>query len=162
MAELADIPAWKRPIVRAAQSPFGAWWFINVSRHVDPYLLRATGGRVSSVLGARVLLLKMTGAKSGRPRELPLVYATDGASILLVASKGGAPEHPLWYRNLKAHPDVEVLAGGRSGRYTAHEATGAERERTWELVTQGYPGYNAYQRRAGGRTIPVMVLDPSD
>jgi deazaflavin-dependent oxidoreductase (nitroreductase family) len=159
---MADIPAWKRPIVRLAQSPAGAWWFINVSRHIDPPLLKATGGRVSSVLGAPVLLLKMTGAKSGKPRELPLTYSTDGEKVLLVASNGGSPKHPLWYRNLKAHPEVELLAGRRSGRYTAHEAAGAERAHSWEVVTSVYPGYNAYQGRTGGREIPVMVLEPRD
>jgi deazaflavin-dependent oxidoreductase (nitroreductase family) len=161
MAELRDIPAWKRPVVRLARSKAGSWWFINVSRHVDPFVLRATGGRLSTVLGAPVLLLEMVGAKSGKPRSLPLVYGTDGDNILLVASKGGAPEHPLWYHNLKANPDVKVLAGRRSGKYVAHEATENERERAWELVTRVYPGYNTYQQRAAGRTIPVMVLTPS-
>lgn len=154
-------PWWRRPLIALAQSKASSWWFINVGRRIDPYLLRATKGRVSSVVGAPVLLATMRGAKTGKQRSLPLVYATDGDDILLVASKGGAAEHPGWYRNMKANPDVEVLAGRRSGPYIAHEADEAERERAWKIVTHVYPGYETYQRRTGGRIIPVMVLKPT-
>ncbi len=158
--KLRDAPAWKRPVIRAAQSRIGGWWFINVGRRIDPFLLRASNGRISTALGQPVLLLEMRGAKTGQPRSLPLVYATDGDDILLVASKGGSPKHPSWYHNLRAHPNVAVLAGRRSGPSVAREAADQERERLWDLVTTGYPGYDAYQARTGGRTIPVVVLEP--
>lgn len=162
-ASLAKVSAWKRPIVRLGRTRAGGWYFLNVARHIDPFLLRATGGRLHLSLGAApVLLLKMRGAKTGKPRSLPLVYAPDGRNILLVASKAGATKNPAWYHNLKAHPEISVLAGKRSGNYRAREAEpGAERERLWDMVTTIYPGYDTYQTRTGGRTIPVMVLEPA-
>ncbi len=151
----------QRAAERLASSKAGAWYFVNVTSRIDPWILKRTNGRLSSIPGQPVLLLRHTGAKSGQARETPLVYATDGARIVLIASKGGAPSHPAWYHNLKAHPDVEVVAKDRSGRYVAHEAEGEERERLWKAATAVYGGYDVYQARTGGRRIPVMVLEPA-
>lgn len=150
-----------RALVKVASSKPGAWFFINVANRIDKHLIPATNGRVSSVPGQQVLAIETIGAKSGQARRTPLVYATDGDRIVLVASKGGAPKNPAWYHNLKANPDVQVWAKGRSGRYRAREAEGEERERLWKVATEYYPGYDAYQGRTGGRRIPVIVLEPA-
>ena len=78
----------------------------------------------------------------------------------LVASKGGAPEHPLWYRNLVAHPRVELQDGDASGEYDAREVSGEERAQWWERSVAAYPPYADYQQRTD-RQIPVFVLEPA-
>lgn len=142
-------------------SPPVAWLYLNIFPHIDRPLLRLTGGRVSLTVGAPVLLLTTRGAKSGQLRTTPLVYVRDGDNIALIASNGGQPRNPAWYYNLRANPDAELTVGERSGRYLAHEAQGVERERLWRKAVALNPGYAVYQRRAGGRVIPVMVLVPA-
>jgi deazaflavin-dependent oxidoreductase (nitroreductase family) len=149
-----------RALERFASSKAGAWFFINVANKIDKRLIPATDGKLSSAPGQQVLVVEVIGAKSGQRRRVPLVYVTDEERIVLVASKGGAPKHPAWYHNLKANPDVQVWAKGRSGRYRAREASGDERGRLWRLAADYYGGYDAYQERTGGRRIPVMVLEP--
>jgi deazaflavin-dependent oxidoreductase (nitroreductase family) len=106
------------------------------------------------------LLLTTTGRKSGEPRALPLIYGEAGDSYVIVASKGGLPTHPIWYLNLEANPDCELMVGPKPLSARARVAEGEERERLWEQMAKLYPPYNEYQERAGERTIPVVVLDP--
>ncbi len=109
-----------------------------------------------------VMLLTTTGAKTGQPRTLPLLYITDGDRLILIASNYGGKSHPAWYRNLVANPRVEVLAGKYSGTYTASEIMNpAERERAWALALDLYAGYGDYEKRAGDRTIPLVRLERS-
>lgn len=152
----------KATVERVASSRAGAWYFINVSSKLDPWILKRTDGRHSALPGQPVLLLQHTGARTGLPRETPLVYARDGDDVVLIASKGGAPEHPTWYHNLVANPECSLIAKGRSGRYRAREAVGAERDRLWAKALEVYGGYDTYQRRAGNRRIPVLALSPID
>ena len=105
------------------------------------------------------LLLVTKGRKSGAPRALPLIYGTAGDSYVVIASKGGMPTHPLWYRNLEAQPDCELQVGAKRMRARARVAAGAERERLWQELAGIYPPYLDYQK-ATQRTIPVVVLDP--
>lgn len=156
-----DRSVWERAMTAFAASRPGGWMFVNVFNRIDPMLLRLSGGRLSVAVGQPVLLLTTTGARSGQRRQSPLLYSTDGKRIVLVASKAGSPRHPAWYHNVMAHPDVDVLAPGRSGRYRAREAQGEERERLWRQVNELYSGYDAYQERAGERRIPVVVLEPT-
>ena len=107
------------------------------------------------------LLLTTTGRKSGEPRALPLIYGEAGGAYVIIASKGGLPNHPIWYLNLQANPDCELLVGPEVVSARARVAEGAERERLWKQMAEVYPPYNEYQERAGGRTIPVVVLDPA-
>jgi deazaflavin-dependent oxidoreductase (nitroreductase family) len=86
-----------------------------------------------------------------------LAYVTRGDDLVLIASKGGHPQHPAWYHNLRAHPEATVEIRGRRETVFAREAEGAERVELWEKAVGFYPGYAAYQKRAG-RRIPVMVL----
>jgi deazaflavin-dependent oxidoreductase (nitroreductase family) len=151
--------AFERALERFAASPAGGWFFVKVGHAVDPYLLKWTRGRLSVAVGQPVLLLTVTGAKSGRPRETPLLFATDGDDLVLVASNAGNLRHPAWYHNVRANPEVEILAArGRSGRYLGREAEGEERERLWGVVNDLYAGYDVYQGRANHRRIPVMVF----
>jgi len=107
------------------------------------------------------LLLTTTGRKSGEPRSLPLIYGEHGDAYVVIASKGGMPNHPLWYRNLQANPECELMVGPRRVTARARDAQGEEREELWARMAKIYPPYDEYQERAG-RTIPVVVLDPVD
>ena len=126
--------------------------------HVRRY--RETGGDVGHIWrrGAKTLLLTTRGRKTGNPTTVPLIYEQDGETYVIVASKGGAPKHPGWYRNLARDPNVEVQVQDDVFAAHARTATGAERERLWRLAAQQWPDYDAYQRRTE-REIPVIVLE---
>ncbi len=121
---------------------------------------RANGGKVTSgpFLGRDLLLLTTTGARSGDPRLAPLVYTRDGDRIVIVASKGGAPEHPAWYLNLLADPVVTVEIGTETVRARASVVEGSERDRLYAAHAAGYPAFGDYQERTT-RVIPVVVLE---
>jgi len=106
------------------------------------------------------LLLTTTGRKSGAPRSLPLIYGAAGESFVIIASKGGLPDHPIWYLNLQAQPVCDLMVGAQAVHARARVAEGAERERLWRQMAEIYPPYDAYQKTAGDRTIPVVVLEP--
>jgi deazaflavin-dependent oxidoreductase (nitroreductase family) len=126
--------------------------------HVPLYKL--TGGLIGHRLGKiTTLLLTTTGAKSGLPRELGLNYRRDGDNFVVIASKGGATKHPLWYRNLLANPECEVQAGRQKERCRARTATAEERPRLWALMLENYKNYNHYQESTD-REIPVVILEP--
>ena len=105
------------------------------------------------------LLLTTTGRKSGEKFIFPLFYGKVGDRYLIVASKGGAPEHPGWYRNILANPEVEVQAGTLKTKARARTVSGAERARLWEQALEFWPPYADYQTKTE-REIPVVVLDP--
>ena len=147
---------YERTLEKVARTPVGDWYLKRIAPRLDPPLLRLTGGRVSSVYPVPVLLLTTTGAKTGLPRTLPLLYLDDGDDIILIASNYGKTSHPAWYRNLVANPKVEVLAGKRSGTYSAAEITdAAERDRAWDLALDMYAGYGDYEGRAGRPDHPL-------
>ena len=106
------------------------------------------------------LLLTTTGRKSGEPRALPLIYGEADGAYVIIASKGGLPNHPIWFLNLQANPDCELMVGPKAVRARARVAEGEERERLWRQMAEIYPPYDKYQETAGTRTIPVVVLDP--
>jgi deazaflavin-dependent oxidoreductase (nitroreductase family) len=151
-----------RASVKFARSPFGRWFGINVSSRIDPYLLRASGGRVSTFAGAPIVDVTAPGKKSGEPRRTALLYFTQGDEVILVASSFGRERHPAWYHNVMAAPEVHLHAKGHEGRYVAREVRGEERDRLYGLATGIYPGYADYESRAAaaGRTIPVVALRP--
>ena len=105
------------------------------------------------------LLLTTTGRKSGERFIFPLFYGKTGDSYIVVASKGGAPQHPGWYRNILANPDVDVQVGTAKMKARARTATGEERARLWEKALEFWPPYADYQGKTE-REIPVVVLDP--
>jgi proline iminopeptidase len=106
------------------------------------------------------LLLTTTGRKSGEKYIFPLFYGEDGGRYFVVASKGGAPRHPVWYLNLQANPEVEVQVGTRKLKARARTAAGEERARLWQKALQFWPPYADYQNKTE-REIPVVVLEPA-
>ena len=128
--------------------------------HVRRY--RETGGEVGHDWreGSTVLLLTTTGRSTGEPRTTPLIYAQDGDRYVIVASKGGAPEHPGWYRNLAKTPEVELQVRDRVLPARARVAEGEERERLWRKANEVWPHYDEYAEKTD-REIPVVVLEPT-
>ncbi|HEX2887325.1 nitroreductase family deazaflavin-dependent oxidoreductase [Vineibacter terrae] len=106
------------------------------------------------------LLLTTTGRKSGDRYLFPLFYGRAGDSYFVIASKGGAPEHPGWYRNILAHPEVDIQVGTTRLKARARTAAGEERAALWAQAVDVWPPFADYQRRAASREIPVVVLDP--
>jgi deazaflavin-dependent oxidoreductase (nitroreductase family) len=122
---------------------------------------RLTGGRFGGKIGRLpVLLLTTIGRRSGRPRTQPLAYTQAGDGYAVIASKGGAAQHPLWYMNLRANPLAEVTVGRETRRVLARDAQGEERERLWRALADLYPGYDRYAQKTR-RLIPVVVLEPA-
>lgn len=105
-----------------------------------------------------VVLLTMTGAKSGKQRYVPLMRVEHDGRYVIVASKGGAPAHPSWYFNLKANPEVRLQDGEEVRTLRARELEGAEREQWWQRAVEAYPPYAEYQTKTD-RQIPVFVLE---
>lgn len=148
-----------RAYVRFLGTRLAAWLSRHVVWRVDPHLLRLTGGRVGMGLIVPTALLQTRGARSGRVRRNGVIYFNDGERVMIVASKLGAPEHPAWFHNVTAHPDV--LLGGRPFRAAVVEDE-AERARIWALADRVFPPYAVYRERAArsGRTIPILRLAP--
>lgn len=155
-------PIVDRVVARVASTRPVAWFYVNIAPPLDRALLRLTGGRITTGGRHRVGFLRVKGAKSGLERVTPLVYTLDGERIILVASRGGDVKHPAWFRNLIANPVVRFSIDGDECAYRCRELDGQERERAWELAVKRYGGYAVYQRRAGERRIPVLVLEPRD
>lgn len=107
--------------------------------------------------GTAILLLSTTGRHSGETRTTPLIHRTDDGRWVIVASKGGAPEHPAWYENLRANPNAVIQDRGEIVPVRASDAEGEERARLWSLMTEVWPAYDDYQAKTD-REIPVVVL----
>jgi deazaflavin-dependent oxidoreductase (nitroreductase family) len=121
---------------------------------------RENAGKVGGPFaGAPLLLLHHRGAKSATERVTPLVYLADGERYLIFASKGGAPENPAWYHNLKAHPETEIEVGAERIAVSAQELTGEERDRLYERQAAAMPNFKEYQDKTS-RKIPVVALTP--
>jgi deazaflavin-dependent oxidoreductase (nitroreductase family) len=162
MSEEGNSRLVDRVLTPIVSSRPASWFFVNVAPHLDRGVMRLSGGRLTMSGRRQVGFLHVKGAKSGLERVTPLMYTLDGEKIILIASRGGDSKHPAWYRNLVANPEVRFTIGGDQDAYRARELEGQERERCWELAVRRYGGYAVYQRRAGGRRIPVMVLEPGD
>ncbi|MBO0924506.1 nitroreductase family deazaflavin-dependent oxidoreductase [Cellulomonas sp. zg-ZUI199] len=125
-------------------------------------LYESSGGTRGTTLdGQPVVVLWTLGATSGKIRKTPLMRVEHGGEYAVVASLGGAPTHPVWYRNIVAHPQVELQDGPVRRDYVAREVTGAERDAWWARAVEVWPDYEAYTRRTD-RLIPVLVLTPVD
>ena len=106
-----------------------------------------------------ILLLNTIGRKTGQVRTNPLLYLKDGETIVLVASYGGAPTHPIWWLNLRAHPQAEIEIGSQKSTVIARQADEEERQRLWPLLVAMFPNYAEYQKKTT-REIPVILLQP--
>ena len=149
-----------------AQKPMTESEFKNLRRFIKPFsglnvfVYRLTGGRLmGSFQGRPVCLVAMTGARSGKPRTIPLMYVPYKDGVILVASQGGAPKSPVWYYNLVKHPEVEVQVKGRKMKLRARQVEGEEKAEAWQACVEHYPAYDDYQARTD-RSIPVFVCEP--
>ena len=131
-----------------------------VADHVHRYV--ATDGEDGGTWrkGTSILLLITRGRKSGSLRRMPLIFGRDGESYVVVASKGGTPNHPDWYLNLMADPNVSVQVMDEVMPAVARTATAEERERLWPEMVAIWPDYEEYQQRTD-REIPIVLLTPT-
>ncbi len=127
--------------------------------HVRRY--RETNGEVGYIWnGVPTLLLTTIGRRTGEARTTPLIFGRDEEDFLVVASMGGAPTHPNWYRNLLAQPSADIQVRADRISVTAATAGDAEKPRLWKIVTDAWPNYDVYQSRTD-RVIPLVVLTPA-
>ena len=165
VAGYARANAAQRALRRLAASRPGSWLFARILHHVDRPVHRLTRGRhtfASLVSGLPVVMLTTTGARSGRPRTVPVLGLPTADGLAVIASNFGQDHHPAWYHNLRAKPDGEVCVDGVTRPFHAREAEGDERARIWRLGLEVYPGFSQYESRAADRRIAVFVLDPVD
>jgi deazaflavin-dependent oxidoreductase (nitroreductase family) len=136
----------------------GAWMLENGHR----VLLAVTGGRwPKSMLGMKTVELHVTGRKSGERRSTLLTAPIcEPDRVVLVASKGGHTDHPQWYKNLVANPDVEITIDENTQPMRARTASPAEKAELWPAITRAYKGYDGYQRNTT-RDIPVVICEPA-
>ena len=119
------------------------------------------GGPVDGMRREGLLLLTTTGARSGEPRTTPMMFHRDGDRVLVIASNMGAEHHPDWYRNLVAHPAVQVEIGDESYPATATPTTGPDRDRVWSEIKATYPFFVDHEQKTT-REIPVVALSRAD
>lgn len=148
-----------RWFARFSASDFGLWLSRHISWKVDPYLLRLTRGRIGTGMIIPTGLLETRGARSGQLRRNGVIYFHDGEKVTIVASKAGAPDHPAWFHNARANPDVRF--GGLPFRAEVVKDD-AERARLWGLADQVFPPFADYRELAArsDRTIPILQLVP--
>jgi deazaflavin-dependent oxidoreductase (nitroreductase family) len=133
---------------------------IKIIGAIHRWLYRVSGGKWGQTFfGSPILLLTTTGRRTGQPRTWPLTYLPEGERLIVIASNGGQPNHPAWYLNLRANPQVSAQLGDQTHTMIAKTAEGAERARLWSRVVEEYPAYAGYQRKTD-RQIPVVVLRP--
>jgi deazaflavin-dependent oxidoreductase (nitroreductase family) len=141
----------------ADQTPPARDYSLFGDEHVRRY--RETDGEVGHLWnGVTVLLLTTTRKDGVTPRDVPLIYGRDGDDLVVVASKGGAPDHPLWYRDLVRNPEVTVQVAGDVIPARARTASAEEKARLWPMMAAVWPDYDGYQARTD-RDIPVVVLE---
>jgi deazaflavin-dependent oxidoreductase (nitroreductase family) len=155
----------QRALQRLPASAGGSKFFAATWHHVDDWALSVTNGRWSLsqwAIGLPIVTVQTTGAKSGLRRDIVTAGIPDGADTILIASNYGGEKHPAWYHNLRAHPEVTLVAVRSEPR--AHRARlleGDERAAAWELACWHYGGYRVYAERTS-RTIGVFRLSPID
>jgi deazaflavin-dependent oxidoreductase (nitroreductase family) len=155
--------AFYRLVRRSAASHPMARLYSRIQQPVDAFVYRLTGARAtlsSSLSGIEVSMLTTTGARTGRPRTLPVLALPDGQDVILIASNFGRPRHPSWYHNLRVNPQATIVTGGVRRGFVARELSGAERERWYARAEEIFPPFTAYPRWAGEREIPVLRLSP--
>ena len=156
---------WWYPLVKMLGTMRPVMWALSHTlHHLDSVVLKLTNGRymtLTLLTGLPFLTLTTTGARSGKPRSVPLIGIPHGEQIILVASNWARPKFPAWYHNLRANPSVTVEAGGKTAVFTAHETNGDEYDTCWQRAVHFYPSYAAYKKRVN-RRIPVIVLTPEE
>lgn len=158
------IPWWQRLIQQLSAIEVISTWFLSkYLHHIDAAVLKWSQGRknlTTMLAGLPVVLITTVGAKSGRPRTLPLAGFPDGERIILVPTNFGQENYPGWYYNLLANPIVHMQQNGSLKEYTARTADQGEWQEYWDLAVYYYPGYQAYRERRGNREVPLFILEP--
>jgi F420H(2)-dependent quinone reductase len=143
------------PLQGEYEPPVAQW----VRDQVEEY--ESSGGTRGVMLQGRpTVIITSKGARSGKLRKNPVMRVEHDGSYLAVASKGGAPDNPSWYRNLAEHPLVELQDATAKGDYSARELSGDERATWWERAVEAFPNYAEYQEKTD-RQIPVFLLEPA-
>ena len=137
--------------------PSASEWVRN---QVDEYE-RSGGTSGTTLRGVPVVVITSVGASTGKLRKNPVMRVEHDGTYAAVASKGGTPQNPDWYRNIAAHPHVELRDGAAKGDYVAREASGEERALWWKRAVEVWPDYADYQTKTE-REIPVLVLEPAE
>ena len=137
-------------------APSSAKWVRDQVEEIES----SGGTRGTMNRGVPVIIVTSRGSQSGKLRKNPVMRVEHDGRYAAVASKGGTPENPSWYRNLVEHPLVEVQDGTHTGDYTARELSGDERATWWERALAVWPDYASYQEKTD-REIPVFLLEPA-
>ena len=134
--------------------------YLKVFSSLNEKIYRWTGGRLLGKLAGRdIMLVTMTGAKSGKTRVIPLMHVPYKEGVIIVASQGGAPKNPVWFNNLVVNPEVEVQYKSNKMKLRARRADAEEKAEVWPVCCEHYPDYGVYQKRTG-RDIPVFIAEP--
>jgi deazaflavin-dependent oxidoreductase (nitroreductase family) len=147
-----------RPITET-QTKVLKWIMTPFSRFNAWRYIRSKGKSMGTFLGRDICVASMTGAKSGKRRDVPLMYVPYRDGVILVASLGGAPKHPTWYYNLVKNPDIDVHVKGETLALRARQASPEEKAQVWPICCEHYPDYAIYQARTD-RDIPVFICEP--
>jgi deazaflavin-dependent oxidoreductase (nitroreductase family) len=159
----AQANAAQKLVRRFAASGPGSWLFVRVLHRIDRPIFRLTRGRytlASLLSGIPVVMLTTRGAKSGRPRTVPVLGIPFDGGMAIIASNFGQSGHPGWFHNLRADPEATAVVEGRRLQVRAVEADDERRARIWQEGLRVYPGFSQYERRAEHRRISVFVLEP--
>ncbi len=141
------------------------WMSDHIDRYLksggkDGHMYKITPQGMTREITVPALLLVTKGRKTGEKYLFPLFYGESGGNYFIVASKGGAPDHPGWYKNMKANPEVELQVGTKTIKARARDAHGAERQKLWDQAVGFWPPYTEYQKKIPSREIPVVILEP--
>ena len=152
--DVKEIPVSYEKMVRRAA---------KVYQKLNVAVYKASRGRLMNTGPGKkpICLVTMTGRKTGRQLEVPLMHVPYGEQKILVASLGGISKNPVWYYNLKANPEIEILAEGVKRSYRAREVSAEEKARLWPTCVAAYPPYDEYQARTD-RDIPVFLCEPTN
>jgi deazaflavin-dependent oxidoreductase (nitroreductase family) len=135
--------------------------FIKPFSALNVWVYRLTGGRLMGTFQGRpVMLVSMTGAKTGKTRTIPLMYVPYKAGVIVVGSQGGAPKSPVWVKSIEKNPDVVVQYRNQKSKLRARRVNDAEKAQLWPICVQHYREYDDYQKRTD-RNIPVFVCEPA-
>jgi deazaflavin-dependent oxidoreductase (nitroreductase family) len=147
-----------RPITET-QTKVIKWLMTPFSRFNAWRYIQSKGASMGSFAGRDICVASMVGAKSGKQRDVPLMYVPYQDGVILVASLGGAPKHPTWYYNLVKNPDIDVHVKGEKLALRARRASPEEKAQVWPICCEHYPDYATYQARTE-RDIPVFICEP--
>lgn len=153
------VGAFSRAFAAFSATPLGRQLSAKIVWKLDPYVLRATGGRFGLALTLPTAVLETRGAKTGAPRQNAVIYFHDHERVTIIASRAGDTRHPAWFHNLCAHPDVTL---GGCPMHATVVTDVAERERLWALADRVFAPFAIYRRDAAkvSRVIPIVQLTP--